>query len=137
MTQYLDEIKSLVDNIASAGSKVDTEDIILYILNVLPLSYQYFKTAIRTMLTLISLDNLYALLLSEEVNLACNMSRLSSVPDLNVDLVSNCGRGRRNRGCVFQSFNNSTHPTSNASIICQFFFKKGHVAPNCWHHLNP
>ncbi|KAI0492882.1 hypothetical protein KFK09_027158 [Dendrobium nobile] len=43
MQQYLAHIKNLVDNIAAAGSTIDTEDIILYILNGLPSTYQdYF-----------------------------------------------------------------------------------------------
>ncbi|KAI0499725.1 hypothetical protein KFK09_017933 [Dendrobium nobile] len=69
MTQYLSEIKSLVDQIAVAGSSVDNEDVILYILKGLPTSYQSFKTSIRTMLNPISLDNLYSLLLSEEIHI--------------------------------------------------------------------
>ncbi|KAI0519375.1 hypothetical protein KFK09_006821 [Dendrobium nobile] len=39
MTQYLTKIKSLVDQMASAGSTLDTEDVILYILNGLPAPY--------------------------------------------------------------------------------------------------
>ncbi|KAI0499908.1 hypothetical protein KFK09_018116 [Dendrobium nobile] len=58
MTQYLSDIKIIVDQIAAAGSSVDTEDIIHYILNGLPGSYQSFKTVIRTMLNPISLDQL-------------------------------------------------------------------------------
>ncbi|XP_020675279.1 uncharacterized protein LOC110094394 [Dendrobium catenatum] len=50
MTQYIVDIKYLVDQIASVGSVLNTEDIILYILNGLPATYQAFKTAIRMML---------------------------------------------------------------------------------------
>lgn len=50
MTQYLLELKTPVDNINAAGSYVDTKDIILYILNGLPPTYQTFKTAIQTIL---------------------------------------------------------------------------------------
>ncbi|KAI0522929.1 hypothetical protein KFK09_005318 [Dendrobium nobile] len=67
MQQYLHQIKK--DNIAAAGSTVDTEDIILYILNGLPSTYNPFKTAIRTSLQPISFDDLYSLLCSEEINL--------------------------------------------------------------------
>ncbi|KAI0520206.1 hypothetical protein KFK09_007677 [Dendrobium nobile] len=69
MQQYLTQIKNLVDNIAAAGSTIDTEDIILYTLNGLPTIYNPFKTAIRTSLNPISLDILYSLLCSEEINL--------------------------------------------------------------------
>ncbi|KAI0520235.1 hypothetical protein KFK09_007706 [Dendrobium nobile] len=98
MTQYLSEIKALVDQIATAGSLVDTEDIILYILNGLPASYQSFKTAIRTMLVPISLDQLYPLLLSEEINLAADANRGSTAPDPNAALFTYRGRGKRSRG---------------------------------------
>ncbi|KAI0503861.1 hypothetical protein KFK09_014804 [Dendrobium nobile] len=69
MQQYLTQIKNLVDNIAVAGSTLGTEDIILYILNGLLSSYNSFKTAIRTLLNPISLDILYSLLCSEEINI--------------------------------------------------------------------
>ncbi|KAI0509804.1 hypothetical protein KFK09_010400 [Dendrobium nobile] len=67
MGQYLDQIKTIVDNIAAAGSTVDTEDIVLYILNGLPSAYNSFKTAIRTSMQPIHLDDLYSLLSSEEI----------------------------------------------------------------------
>ncbi|XP_020699913.1 uncharacterized protein LOC110112148 [Dendrobium catenatum] len=76
MAQYLTEIKKLVDQIASAGSTVDNEDIILHILNGLPSTYQSFKTSIRTMLHPISLDTLYALLISEEIHVQNDTSRI-------------------------------------------------------------
>ncbi|PKU67943.1 Retrovirus-related Pol polyprotein from transposon TNT 1-94 [Dendrobium catenatum] len=136
MSQYLPEIKTLVDNIAAAGSQVDTEDIILYILNGLPPSYQSFKTAIRTMLTPISLDNLYALLLSEEINIASDLSRISSVPDPNVALFSNRGRGRRSRGRGSPSHTNTNQSTAQQIVVCQICLKRGNAAPDCWYRLN-
>ncbi|PKU85928.1 Retrovirus-related Pol polyprotein from transposon TNT 1-94 [Dendrobium catenatum] len=70
MTQYLLNIKSKVDAIAAAGISIDPEEIILHTLNGLPAKYQTFKTAIRTNLQPINLDDLYTLLCSEELNLA-------------------------------------------------------------------
>ncbi|KAI0522751.1 hypothetical protein KFK09_005136 [Dendrobium nobile] len=136
MSQYLAEIKTLVDNIAAAGSQVDTKDIILYILNGLPPPYQSFKTAIRTMLTPISLDNLYALLLSEEINIASDMSRISSAPDPNVALFSNRGRSRRSRGRGSSQHTNTNQSTAHQIVVCQICLKRGHAAPDCWHRLN-
>ncbi|KAL0904327.1 hypothetical protein M5K25_026419 [Dendrobium thyrsiflorum] len=78
MQQYLNNIKTLVDNIAAAGLKIDAEDILLYTLNGLPPSYKAFKTSIRTKVSPISLENLYSLLLSEEINLAAEQSREQS-----------------------------------------------------------
>ncbi|XP_020672726.2 uncharacterized protein LOC110092497 [Dendrobium catenatum] len=61
MSQYLTEIKKIVDSIASAGSSVDPEDVMIYILNGLPPSYLPFTTSIRTMQSSLSLGSLYAL----------------------------------------------------------------------------
>ncbi|XP_020672129.2 uncharacterized protein LOC110092093 [Dendrobium catenatum] len=69
MQQYLAQIKSIADNIAASGSKIDSEDIIIYIFNGLPSTYNSFKTFICTSLLPIDLDTLYYLLCSEEINL--------------------------------------------------------------------
>ncbi|XP_020678804.1 uncharacterized protein LOC110096967 [Dendrobium catenatum] len=98
MQAYLAEIRKLVDNIASAGAKMDTEDIILHIMNGLPASYQSFKTYIRTMQTPLTLDALYALLISEEIHVQADSQRLAIPQDTQTALYSNKGRGRRGRG---------------------------------------
>lgn len=69
MSQYLAEIKSLIDNITTVGSAIDQKDIILYTLNGFSQSYQSFKTTIHTNLNPINLDEFYSLLCSEETNL--------------------------------------------------------------------
>ncbi|KAI0497789.1 hypothetical protein KFK09_021024 [Dendrobium nobile] len=97
MVQYLSEIKQRVDVISAAGSTIEPEDIILYTLNGLPSSYNAFKTSIRTKLHLISLDDLYALLCSEETNLAVD-ARPDNADQLNTHtsfaLTASRGRGR-------------------------------------------
>ncbi|KAI0497793.1 hypothetical protein KFK09_021029 [Dendrobium nobile] len=156
MTQYLAEIKTLVDQIAAVGSSVDTEDIILYILNGLPISYQSFKTAIRTMLTPINLDQLYPLLLSEEINLASDASRNSTSSDPDMALYANKGKYRKsknrnytdtqntsrsssvasNDGRQYSAASSSSRPSSSTPVFCQICLKKGHSATSCWHRLN-
>ncbi|PKU80145.1 Retrovirus-related Pol polyprotein from transposon TNT 1-94 [Dendrobium catenatum] len=139
VTQYLIEIKVLVDQISASGASVDNEDVILYILNGLPQSYQSFKTAIRTMLNPISLDQLYPLLLSEEINLAADTARSASSPDPQTVLFAPRGRGRRSRSRNYNNVNNSTRsqPNPNANVICQICSKKGHAAMTCWYRLDP
>ncbi|XP_020700275.2 uncharacterized protein LOC110112403 [Dendrobium catenatum] len=39
IAQYLTQIKTIIDNIVAAGSNVDSEDIIIFILNGLPATY--------------------------------------------------------------------------------------------------
>ncbi|XP_020705161.1 uncharacterized protein LOC110116056 [Dendrobium catenatum] len=87
----------------TAGSNIDSEDIVLYILNGLPPSYQAFKTAIRTKRGPLSLDELYSYLLTEEINLATETSRQHSTSDPNTALYASRGHGRRGRGRSFNS----------------------------------
>ncbi|KAI0516472.1 hypothetical protein KFK09_009147 [Dendrobium nobile] len=138
MTEYLTTIKILVDRIAAAGSRVDTKDIILYILNGLPPFYQSFKTSIRTMITPISLDQLYSLLISEEIHVSSDAARATAAEDSSTALFTYRGRGRRSRG---RSSNSSgsrrdQQPQSNPTT-CQICLKKGQSASECWHRLNP
>ncbi|XP_020675498.1 uncharacterized protein LOC110094576 [Dendrobium catenatum] len=81
MIQYLTTIKTLVDQIADAGSTIESEDIIMYILNGLPQQYQAFKTTIRTMQSSSSLDNFYSLLISEEIHVHNDVARSSLQTD--------------------------------------------------------
>ncbi|PKU67628.1 Retrovirus-related Pol polyprotein from transposon TNT 1-94 [Dendrobium catenatum] len=126
MQQYLDHIKKLVDNIAAAGSTVDTEDIVLYILNGLPASYNSFKTEIRTSLQPISLDDLYSLLSSEEINLQHQLLQESHQSETTA-LFSN--QSSNYRGCSNKSH---TRPQQSRPV-CQICGKIGHTAVNCWH----
>ncbi|KAL0928192.1 hypothetical protein M5K25_000062 [Dendrobium thyrsiflorum] len=97
MVQYLIEIKNSVNKISAAGSNIDAEDIILYTLNGLPPTYNAFKTYIRTMLNPISLEDLYSLLISEEINIQAESSRNNNLPNPNLALYSYRGSGRRGR----------------------------------------
>ncbi|PKU69917.1 Retrovirus-related Pol polyprotein from transposon TNT 1-94 [Dendrobium catenatum] len=145
MTQYLLAVKATVDSLAAAGSPVDVEDVIHYTLNGLPNTYQAFKTAIRTNLRSMSLDELYTLLCSEELNIA--HENLKDLQTLNLAgnqtaLTANRGRGRgrssqpRNKPMNRPS-QQSNPPRGNKptrpSITCQICGKFGHSAVKCWY----
>ncbi|KAI0519492.1 hypothetical protein KFK09_006940 [Dendrobium nobile] len=136
MTQYLTEIKKIVDQISSAGSTVDPEDVMIYILNGLPPAYQSFTTTVRTMQNSISLDNLYTLLISEEIHLKVAALKFPAMPDNKSALYAFRGRGRR--GNVRSANDNApvNKSTQTSAIICQICKKKGHMANACWHRLN-
>ncbi|KAI0503664.1 hypothetical protein KFK09_014599 [Dendrobium nobile] len=136
MTEYLSEIKALVDQIASAGSSLDAEDVIHYILNGLPQPYQSFKSAIRTTPLPLTLDQIYPLLLSEEINLASDAAKFLATSDPNVALFTSRGRGRRTRGKNNYDAANIPRNNPNAAISCQICSKKGHTAQTCWHRLD-
>ncbi|KAI0524565.1 hypothetical protein KFK09_003942 [Dendrobium nobile] len=98
MQQYLAQIKSIVDSIAATGSRVDTEDILHYILNGLPIAYNSFSTSIRTCQSTISL---YSLLCSEEINIQNQLLKDSTRDNsaFYINVRPNMGRGN-------SSFNN-------------------------------
>ncbi|PKU66194.1 Retrovirus-related Pol polyprotein from transposon TNT 1-94 [Dendrobium catenatum] len=136
MTQYLTEVKKIVDQISSAGSSVDPEDVIIYILNGLPPAYQPFTTTIRTLQSSMTLDNLYSLLMSEEIHIKSAAQKFPLAQETQSALFSYRGRGRRGR----TRSNNNANPAAKApqsmSVQCQICKKKGHEADTCWHRLN-
>ncbi|KAI0496100.1 hypothetical protein KFK09_022407 [Dendrobium nobile] len=134
MQEYLMEIKKTVDLIISAGCNLDNEDIILHILNGLPPHYQSFKTAIKTLQTPLSLDSLYAMLISEEIHIRQDSQRYSITTDSQTALYANRGHSRQGRGRQ-QSVNpSSSKQGSKSSLICQICTKRGHSADVCWHN---
>ncbi|KAJ0984150.1 hypothetical protein J5N97_002506 [Dioscorea zingiberensis] len=68
MIAYLDKLKGLADNLLDVASSVPNKDLILHTLNGLPSSYSAFKTIIHTRGTTLTIEELWTLLLSEEVN---------------------------------------------------------------------
>ncbi|KAI0510738.1 hypothetical protein KFK09_011347 [Dendrobium nobile] len=135
MQEYLTDIKKIVDQITSTGSTLDTKDIIIYILNGLPPPYQSFKTSIWHLQSPLTLDNFYAMLITEELHLRVDTQCLSAQPDNNTALYTTRGRGRRRRGRT-QSFTTPPRTASKSSLTCQICTKRGHSADVCWHRHN-
>ncbi|KAI0508127.1 hypothetical protein KFK09_014261 [Dendrobium nobile] len=146
MSQYLLNIKALVDAIAATGSPLDPEEIISYTLNGLPPNYQAFKTAIKTNLQPLSLDDLYTLLCSEELNLvqeaAKDLQNLQITdPSTALTTYRGTNRGRSNsRGrppTSARPARTRSDKSNTRSITCQICSKPGHSALKCWHRHDP
>ncbi|PKU70181.1 Retrovirus-related Pol polyprotein from transposon TNT 1-94 [Dendrobium catenatum] len=143
MNQYLEQIKTLVDNIAAAGSHIDPEDILMYILNGLPPTYNAFTTAIRTSQLPINLDVLYSHLCSEEINIQNQLQREANPSSDQLALYSNRSKYTRGRG-NYRGRGNGRSPQSNRPVehnnnarpVCQICGKTGHSALTCWHRCN-
>ncbi|PKU73369.1 Retrovirus-related Pol polyprotein from transposon TNT 1-94 [Dendrobium catenatum] len=146
MQQYLSQVKNIVDNIAAAGSKIDPEDIVLYILKGLPSTYNSFKTTVRTSPLPADLDNLYSLLCSEEIHVNQEIQKDQSTSSATAlyTTSSNQSRGRpqrrtnRNKNTQFPMLPSATQSTTlvspqNQCPTCQICGKTGHSALNCWH----
>ncbi|PKU86871.1 Retrovirus-related Pol polyprotein from transposon TNT 1-94 [Dendrobium catenatum] len=149
MQQYLTQVKTIVDNIAASGSKIDPEDIILYILNGLPASYNSFKTFIRSSPLPADLDSLYSLLCSEEIHVNQELLKEPAIDPSALYATSyNQYRGRSQRRPPKNTKNQSSNQTSqplnsspasnndNNRPTCQICGKIGHLAINCWHRCN-
>ncbi|KAI0488890.1 hypothetical protein KFK09_028729 [Dendrobium nobile] len=149
MQQYLTQIKHIVDNIAAFGSKLDPEDIVHYILNGLPQSYNSFKTYIRTSPLPADLDSLYSLLCSEEIHVNQEQQRELTTDQtaLYSNNNNNFPRGKQQKRYIknktVSNYQTSPLPTqpqpqpsSSTKSICQICGKTGHIAINCWHRCN-
>lgn len=98
MMQYLMNIKSKCDDVEASCAPLSAKDVILYDLNDLTSSSQSFKMT-RTNLQPIPLDDFYALLCSEEVNLIAEALKEQNNRAANEQQFSLavCGRGNGGR----------------------------------------
>ncbi|PKU81431.1 hypothetical protein MA16_Dca015836 [Dendrobium catenatum] len=83
-----------------------------------------------------TLDNLYALLISEEIHFKSSALKFARPPDTQSALYTVRGRGRR--GKTRQQLDTSTASRNSQLLasICQICKMKGHEADTCWHRLN-
>ncbi|XP_020679649.1 protein argonaute 1A-like [Dendrobium catenatum] len=120
--------------------------IVLYILNGLPAAYNAFTTAIRASLHPISLDDLYSLLCSEEINIQHRLLKDNPSSDT-LAMFSNRNasvqwKTTKNRGKNYaprsqqQPDHSSSAKNTSARPNCQICGKTGHTALNCWHRCN-
>ncbi|KAL0916257.1 hypothetical protein M5K25_013750 [Dendrobium thyrsiflorum] len=109
MQEYLSHVKRLVDKHCSCRRKCHS----LYS-QWLMTSYKAFKTAIRTKLTPVSLDDLYSLRCSEEVNQTTDtikelvITDSVSPPNPHFALTTNHGHGRGRS--AYSCADSTTHP---------------------------
>lgn len=65
--EYLKSVKEISDLLAATGSTVDDGDLLVYILNGLPAEFDSFSTSIRVRSDDVTIDELHALLINEEL----------------------------------------------------------------------
>ncbi|PKU81836.1 Retrovirus-related Pol polyprotein from transposon TNT 1-94 [Dendrobium catenatum] len=151
MQQYLAKVKSIVDTIATSGTKIDPEDIVLYILNGLPTQYNSIKTYIRSSSQPADLDSLYSLLCSEELHVNQESKNQPSQPTVAYYTTGYNQRSKNAKRTVRPSYsNNKPPPASDQTVnrsqttttnsgqrpLCQICGKLGHTAVTCWHRCN-
>ncbi|PKU71322.1 Retrovirus-related Pol polyprotein from transposon TNT 1-94 [Dendrobium catenatum] len=149
LQQYLNRIKSIVDNISASGSKVESEDVILHILNGLPPTFNSFKSTIHNSLSPINLDTFYSLLCNEDIHLQQEQQLdIAQAASQTALYAAQNGQFRsrptkkffKNKNVQYSSQpNQSAAPTlpNPSRPTCQICGKLGHIAINCWHRSNP
>ncbi|KAJ4963613.1 hypothetical protein NE237_023552 [Protea cynaroides] len=151
MTDYLQQFKSLSDQLAAFDFAVSTNDNILLVLDGLPSSYWQFCSSvwIRACTSKLILEELHNLLLCEEIALPNDLStnnsttmaafRPSSFIPVRGSYHKGSYRGHRSsnghssRGLLL------TPPYPHGSAphpICNISKKLGHQALNCYHRMD-
>ena len=80
ITEYLQRMKSIADNLAAAAQRVSDTDLVLYILGGLGPEYEAFIVSVTTRSDTISLDDLTGMLLTHEYRLETLHSSITSAP---------------------------------------------------------
>lgn len=112
ISDYIQKIKHISDSLATVLCPVDTEELIIYTLNGMPLEYGPFKTSIRTRYALIAIEELHVLLLCEELNLE---SAQHSVSDFSSTALLASKDGDK-KGSTTSSFGNA-HSGSGSGFV--------------------
>ncbi|OMO79651.1 hypothetical protein CCACVL1_13538 [Corchorus capsularis] len=151
ISDYLQKLKTVVDNLAIADHPVSDQDLILQILAGLGPEYDSLVVSVSTRSETVTMDDLHSLLLGYEyrleqhtlaepitANIATKTNSSSSRPPHNQERGRGSFRSRgRGRGRSNTSFN-SNASTGNFTNRpqCQVCSKFGHSALDCFHRFD-
>lgn len=134
ITTYVQQAKAYSDQLAALGSPVAEEDLIHYITEGLGPAYWPFTRALEARIDSISFDNLYGLLLSEELQLARDESSLDSLnasANYSQRGGRGCGNRGRGRGRFTSNSSKSFFGSINMDITCYNCRGYGHTSKQC------
>lgn len=153
ISDYIDKIKSLCDNLAIAGYMVNDDDLELQLLNGLGPEYDPVVSGITSSSESKSLEEIQALLMAHE----CRLERHNSVADLTSKFSANLTIGssrsnnpgtyrppfQNNRGTSYDHISrtgsrpyNRFSNHSNSRPLCQVCLKLGHTAAICHYRFD-
>lgn len=146
ISEYFTKIKTLADEMAAAGRKLEDEEVVSYVLTGLDRDFDSVVSAIAARIEPISVSELLAQLISHEerlelhnegnqssVNLAAKAGRTGGTSSRNIGGRGGGGRnggGRGNRGGF--GHNGGGRSNFQAGLICQVCGKEGHPAFRCY-----
>ncbi|KAJ0962959.1 hypothetical protein J5N97_028081 [Dioscorea zingiberensis] len=151
VTDYFHRVKNLADTLSAIGQPLQEEEIISYMLAGLGSDYDPLVTSVTTRTDTISLNDVYAHLMSYELRMehhntsfqipvtgsAANVATRNNNRGGSGSRSRGRGRGRStpNRG-VFSSRGISNFPRSNTRPVCQICGKIGHDALRCYQRFD-
>ncbi|KAK4477741.1 hypothetical protein RD792_017002 [Penstemon davidsonii] len=149
ISKYLQEIKSLFDQLAIAGEPLTTDEIVLHALHGLPDEYNNIAAALRARETSVSFSELHKKLSDHEAFLTRKAASSSTPITANYANRQSATNNRNNR-TPHQSFNGNNssnsrsftqHATGSRSftnsitnkprVVCQYCDKPGHLVKQC------
>nr|CAD1839779.1 unnamed protein product [Ananas comosus var. bracteatus] len=157
----MNKIKAISDNLAAVGKSIHDDDLIHHIVHGLPPEYDHIRVSIRTNPSISTVEEVHALLASEELLLEERRQLQSSITHESTafiaqnnsfqnNLGSNYGRGRntnngRGRGRGRGGYgrgggqpprNNNTNANGGQRPTCQIYNRIGHIALDCHHRMD-
>jgi len=160
IAEYVGKMKTLADEMATAGKPIDDEELVSYIITGLDLEYNPVISAVLARVEPITVNELYTQLTNFEQRV--DLWHGGSPSSVNTAARRGCGaghgavrgtgargrganRGRGNGGRGrggFPGNNNKNRPANNFvnsngdKPMCQVCFKEGHTAADCWHRYD-
>jgi hypothetical protein len=133
VAKYLQNIRSISEELSLIGHVVDDIDLVIYALNGLDQSFREFTASIRTRDNPISFDELFVKLIDYEMYLKRDELMNSQTPI--TANYANRGRSRNhNRGRNQQprsAPSNQSGRRPQYDVVCQLCSRKGHKALSC------
>ncbi|KAL5706611.1 hypothetical protein ACHQM5_024756 [Ranunculus cassubicifolius] len=153
ITEFLDKINHIADNLALAGKPIDDDDIISIIMNNVGSAYETTVSSVQARDTPIAYDDLVALLLGAEMRFKAQNAALETTPTAlytpRFQQNSNRGRvhnrGAFSRGCGHGRNSSLGHSnvigsggvtTTNDTPVCQICDRPTHTAIDCYQRMN-
>ena len=149
MAEYFTKMKGLADEMASAGRKLEDEELVSYILTGLDLDFDSVVSAVAARVEPITVTELYSQLVSYEqrlemkgggnqssANLASRGGRGGGSPNNHRGARGGGGRGGFGRGNKGRRGNGGGNGRGSggfqAGVVCQLCGKEGHAVVRCF-----
>ena len=148
VAEYYTKMKGLADEMASAGRKLDDEELVSYILTGLDIDYESVVTVVAARVETITVPELYAQLAAHEQWVALHDATSQSSANMadrggrgggsHTNSRGRGGRGGSERGPKVGRGNGTKGRGRNfeAGVFCQVCGLEGHPAYRCWNRYD-